>query len=253
MTACVNPGSSGKHVLRSDPQLRLSEYQRAAEYWVSLADPHCERVIMLENSGFDLSSLVDTVTSNPRSRRPFDAFNMGSNDVPDGVHYGFAELSMLDEAAERLPLWNASTLLVKVTGRLVFPSLPSLMNSAGSSVQFLGDARNRNLPARRTSENGALTTQVFAFTPQFYGSHLRDLKGEMTRESNFSSHIETMIYRKAFQARALGSPGVILRFPVQCDPVGYGATHNLHYGHGRDRWKSGVRRVARRVLPWAWV
>jgi len=252
MTACVDPRGASPHIARADPALRITEYEQAALFWSDLKDPRCERVVMLENSGWDLSGLSATVSSQ-RPRRRFDAFNVGSNEIPVGVHYGFAELAMIDAwlSGEGAP--KDDELLIKVTGRLTFPRLPRLVARVNPEAQFMADARSRHLPRKRTALNGALATQLLIFSAGFYREHLLDLRLSMTPDSNFSSHIETQIYARLFGLNRENSARVGFRFPISCEPVGVGATSNYAYGHGVDYVKAKIRASSRLVVPWIWL
>lgn len=252
MTACVNPGTSGAHVQRRDPELRLSEYVKAARHWARFPDERCTGVLLLENSGYDLDRLTRDVQAGG-TRRPFATMAAGQNDAPAGVHYGYSEFSMLDDASLSSHIWNDSEFVVKVTGRLMFPRLSSLIDSIPARADFVGDARSRRLPHSRTPENGALTTQIVAFSPSFYSDHLRDLKATMSALDNFESHIETKLYERVFPLAKSERNRVLMRFPISCEPEGYGATGNIEYGRGADRLKAAIRAAGRVVAPWVWL
>lgn len=252
MTACVNPGIPGAHILRRDPELRLNEYVAAARHWTRFPDERCAGVLLLENSGHDLDLLARDVEAGG-TERPFATMSAGQNDAPAGVHYGYSELSMLDDASRNSHIWNKSKLLVKVTGRLAFPRLSSLINTIPAHADFIGDARNRHLPHSRTSLNGALTTQLVAFTPSFYNEHLLGLKATMSAQNNFESHIETKLYERVFPLAESAPNRVLMRFPISCEPEGHGATRDIRYGRGADGLKAAVRAASRVIAPWVWL
>ena len=54
MTATVTP-STGAVVGRSDPNLRREDYAAGLRFWLNHPDPRLTRIVLLENSGYDLS------------------------------------------------------------------------------------------------------------------------------------------------------------------------------------------------------
>ncbi|MEI2269258.1 hypothetical protein OHB93_08060 [Microbacterium sp. No. 7] len=248
MTACVQPAETGIRVSRSDPQVRLQDYLQSVEAWLAMDDPDCEQVIFLENSGYPLDE-VRRLGDSPLALRPLIAAHVGDNAVPEGVSYGYAELGMLDAASQSLGAWASADLLVKATGRLRFPALPRLIDRVGAGVQFLGDARNRSLPRYRTSENGVITTQLLAFTPDFYGDHMLGLR-EAMRPAMGHRLIESVIYRQLFPLE--DGRRVRFRFPVSCDPLGHAGHWEKQYQSGADLSKSKARSLSRAIVPWWW-
>jgi hypothetical protein len=167
MTACVDPrGVDG--IRRGDPAVRLRDYARALQFWVDLPDERLSHVIVVENSGYDLEPLRELAARRAVRSRRVEFWNLSDNSMPAGVSYGYPELGMLDEASTKIAAWGEAPLIAKVTGRLTFPDLPRLIDRFPADAQFMGDARSRHRPSRRTGENGTLTTQLMLFTPEFY-------------------------------------------------------------------------------------
>jgi len=249
MTACVQPATTGIRVSRSDPGIRLQDYLQSVEAWLRLDDPNCKQVIFLENSGYPLDAIRDLGNSS-FARRPLIAVHVGDNAVPDGVSYGYAELGMLDAASQLLDEWSTASLIVKATGRLRFPALPRLMERVDEGVQFLGDARNRSLPAFRTSENGVLTTQVVAFTPAFFEENLLGIRESMMPIKGHRL-IESVMYRKLFPLE--DAKRVLFRFPVNCDPVGHAGHWQKEYQSGVHLLQAKIRDASRTIAPWWWI
>ena len=55
MTATILPAANAG-VRRADPQLRLEDYKRALRYWLNYEHSAADRILLLENSGADLSA-----------------------------------------------------------------------------------------------------------------------------------------------------------------------------------------------------
>lgn len=250
LTACIAPRTVSPLVARVDPNVRLDDYIRSLRFWLSFDDPRCVGVVLLENSGHPLDALQEVAARENRHGRLVDIRHAGDNHIPEGISYGYAELGMLDAAADTLPSWSAAPLIAKVTGRLTFPDLPRLIGRLDAGDRFVGDARSQILrPSRRTSENGIMSTQLLLFTPQFYREHFYGIRSLMRPEDHHML-IESVLYRALWPLRH--DPGVRMRFPVNCAPFGQAAHWQKDYRNFRERRMSFFRAGARIVAPWFW-
>ena len=240
MTACIAPRQVNPLVARVDPRQRLSDYIGALRYWLNSEDERCTSVLFLDNSGYPLDEIHQVAEESNRYNRPTLIRRVSSNDVPDGVSYGYAELGILDSAAREIREWEDAPLIVKTTGRLTFPDLGRLIDRTSGDVEFMADARNRHLPHRRTAENGVLTTQLMAFTPDFYRRKMMDLRDKMAPVKGHRL-IESVLYRELFELQQQRPDRVRYRFPVGCEPRGEAAHWEKRYGRGRDLFQGAVR------------
>jgi len=246
LTACVDPGRGGARVARSDPATRLEDYRRALRFWLDHPDPRFGSVLFLENSGYCLDSLQRECTRNPLKKR-VEFISVPDHPLPAGMHYGYAELRMLDCGTARSELMRGADYFCKVTGRLTFPALPKLLDRLPRDFLFAVDARGRSMLAPRRPQ--FVTTQLMIFNRHFYDAQLRSAwrkmaVGELTI-------IELLFWRELM--RYHGRPGCILRWPVNVDAVGIGAHWNKDYGSLRQRGVNAMRAAARRVAPQWWI
>ena len=51
MTACIDPRKGDCTLVRSDPAIRLADYESSLQYWLGYADPRIRRILFIENSG----------------------------------------------------------------------------------------------------------------------------------------------------------------------------------------------------------
>ena len=250
MTACIAPDAEHAILERADPHVRLGDYEAALASWLAVDDPALASITFLENSGYPLDTLRALVDGQPRLRYPVRLAHTGGGYFPEGVGYGYAELGILDWAAEHCEAFATDDLIVKVTGRLQFPDLPRLVRRLPSGTSFACDAVNLHRPSARTGENGVLRTQLLVFRADFYRAHLLGLKSVMRPERGHRL-IETVLYRTLWPLRA--NPAVLMRFPVNCSPVGRAAHWDKDYRSPRERARDAVRAVSRRVAPWLWI
>lgn len=246
MTACVDPRNAPVRLHRSDPLTRLEDYRGALKFWLHYPDPRVGKILFIENSGFPLQPLRETAAAENRLSKAVEFVSLDCNYVPENVHYGYAELSMLDAGLPSSGLLKDSTHFIKATGRLRFPGLTRLLDRLPRDYDFAVDCR-RNTRFVRTAQE-FVTTQLMIFSVPFYERHLRDVKSGMGEEA---SHIENLLYRELMKFS--NRPGAILRWPVNVDPHGHAAHWEKDYRSGRQRLVNAGRAVCRVVCPRWWV
>src|ERR1700728_4522341 len=115
MTATIVPAANAG-VKRADPRLRLEDYKRALRYWLNYEHAAADRILLLENSGADLSELrAIAENENPR-RKPAEILSVPGNRIPDGRNYGYTEMQMLDDGLALSQLRRETTHMAKTTG-----------------------------------------------------------------------------------------------------------------------------------------
>src|SRR5689334_2736226 len=128
LTACIDPGKSGAvQVHRSDPSIRTEDYKQALASYLAMPCPHIKGIVLAENSGSDLGPLIQFAEGNNTFSRKLEFLSFDGNVIPEGVHYGYAEMGIIDRALDSCEVLRASPHFVKATGRLFFPKLPKLL------------------------------------------------------------------------------------------------------------------------------
>jgi hypothetical protein len=246
MTACIDPSNGSRKVHRNDPSIRLQDYINGLNFWLNISDERLNKIVFIENSGYSLKLLQELVdTSNPLNKQ-VEFVSLCCNDYPPGVHYGYAELSMIDEAFAVSKLLNECSYFIKATGRLTFPTISRLLNHLTKDCMFAVDCRSNSLFI--SSAQIFVTTQLMIFSTEFYKKYLINAKSELSKDL---SHIETLIYRKVLSFN--GQDGAMLRWPVNVDPVGFAAHWDKRYDSPKQRIINTVRAFCRIVLPNWWV
>jgi len=246
LTACINPSNESRFSVRMDLNLRLQDYRRALRFWLLHPDPRLRNMLFIDNSGFDLSTLIDMVKKCNVLNKDIEFIQTGDNYIPDGVHYGYGELGMLDYAFTNSRLMKNSAYMVKATGRLTFPGLPNLLDRLPEAFDFAVDCRDNSLFVR--APQVFVTTQLMIFSTRFYGEHLLGIKSDLTPDLRL---IENLLYRKLILLR--GYPGAILRWPVNVPPLGHASHWNKDYGSLKNAAINFLRAHCRRLFPKWWV
>jgi hypothetical protein len=255
LTAAINP-SQHVQIARSDPQQRQQDYVRAFRFWLKNEDRRLTRLLFLENSGANLDVFRQISLHENPLRKEVEILSVPSRTVPLGMHYGWAELKMLDDGLSGSDLCRSCSHLIKATGRLTFPTISSLLDRAPQDFDALVECR---IPTQ-TYRNGTnfvqalikrecayVTTQLLLFRKIFYDKHLVNLADSMKPVAG-SAMIEDVIYDR-LQSLACAC-SIHFRFPVNCDPSGVGATLNEVYDSRGRKIVSKVRGLFRGTGLW---
>jgi hypothetical protein len=243
MTATIHPAANAG-VKRADPQLRLEDYKQALRYWLQYPHPAAGCILLLENSGADLSSLHAIAASENPQHKPVEILSIPGNEIPAGRNYGYTEMQLLDAGLLQSRLRRETTHMIKVTGRLIFPALGRALDKLHSPIELLVECRKLGFPRRGFDAS----VQLFVCSHNFYDRVLRDSRHEMN--STGIRLLEHLIYRKVIPFQ--GQPGIYLRFPCNIDPVGYSGFKSRSYRTAKATLTSAVRAALRVIAPDYW-
>lgn len=250
LTSCIDPNSAGQErVERSDPSTRLIDYKKALTAYLSMPCPQIAHIVFADNSGSDLTDLRRLhETVNPFSRT-MEFFSFEGNDIPEGLHYGYAELGTIDYILENSVKACQSKYFVKATGRLFFPNLPKLVSYAPPHYKALVDCRTH--PFRKPKDRRPFVTSTLClFETDFYQDHFVGKRSLMGQDTGIG--LAELLYYYILEDFKENSQ-VHRRFPFNVDPVGVGAHWNEDYQSRRYRRKAAIRGIMRRIAPQIWI
>ena len=249
MTATVIP-SPAANVKRSDPQLRLEDYKTALRFWLRYPHRAADRILLLESSGADLSELRHVAaTENPRNK-PVEILSLPGNIIPPGSRggSGYPEMQLLDDGLALSKLRRETTHMIKVTGRLLFPTLGRAIDLTPEPLDLLVDFRKLGFPRRGADAN----TQLFVCSHSFYDRALRnsrDLMSTAARPTNIRL-MEHLVFHRCLPFRA--QPGIHLRFPCNVEAIGYSGFSGKKYSSPKSVLTRATRAALRRLAPDFW-
>lgn len=247
LTACIAPTATTlqKHTLRrSDPLVRMHDYKTALRYWLDFHDERITGIVFIDNSGHSLDELRQVAIDSNSHHRDVEFLKCEPEAIPDGLHYGYSELEMIDEAFDRSELIRECGYVIKATGRLYFPALSKLLDRISGDCSFVADCRDFKFG--KYEKHYVLTT-MFVVQRAFYQDVLQDAKSRMIVLGD--GLIETLYFRLLKPLSSRRPDSVVLRFPINVDPVGVGAHWNNDYTSFKSRLVSTSRAVCRRCLP----
>ena len=243
LTATIIPAAQAK-VKRSDPDLRLEDYKQALRFWLGYPHAAATRILLLENSGADLSVLREiAVHENPLAKE-IEILSVPSNQIPAGLNYGYAEMQLLDEGLELSQLRFQTTHMIKATGRLTFPDIGRALDLTPEPFDVLIDFRRLGFPRRGFDAS----TQIFVVSHAFYDRVLRKARDEMN--STDTRLLEHLIARKVAPYR--GQSGIHLRFPCNVEPVGISGFTSKPYNSPGKSIARIMRGALRKLAPNFW-
>jgi hypothetical protein len=234
-----------KNALR-DPQLRLRQYAQALRSYLALPRPYPDAILYCENSGADIGPLRQIADTENPHRKPV-LFWQFAPEAPPEYGKGYAELEILDRAYEehlaRLP---ETTVIWKVTGRLIVSNFPALMASRPENCILYIDLRKLPLLRKSGNWNHYADTRIMAYTPSGYSQAFHGFRNgkSYASEKTLFHHLYPLI-------RA--TPAMCPRFRVQPIVQGVEGTLLKDYSSASQLIKNTVRAGARRVVPGLWI
>ena len=190
LTATVDPGGM-INTARSDPRLRLRDYQAAVQAWI-LHGP-CRALVLCESSDCPAAAFADLVAlARQRGRRlDYLAFRQ---DFPPRLGKGFGELGIIAHALERHPALAAAAMVVKATGRYQVANAQCLAaQCATEPAAVICDLRDHLTVA---------DCRWFAATPAFLRDYLLPRRGQCDDAAGV--FLEHVLARAAHAAMADG-------------------------------------------------
>ncbi|MBC7888338.1 MAG: hypothetical protein H7Z13_10660 [Ferruginibacter sp.] len=243
ITACIQPPVENlKAVFRSDAQIRLNDYITALRFWLGYREEKITNIIFIENSGYDLKELKQIAGNENKFNRTIEFIQFIASPIPTGLHYGYAELEILDTAFTLSKTIGQTDFFIKVTGRLYFPTLSKLLKKVSIKNRILIDFKDFKF--FNIQKHYAVTTLII-IRNDFYRDILFGAKTKM--EPVNGNHFETCYYN--ILKPLSGNKDIITRFPFNVNPVGYGAHLDVNYGSFNKRFANVVRKILRIVYP----
>jgi hypothetical protein len=171
LTATITPPPNAAHLARTDPALRLQDYERALDqHLAELGRGVIDRLVFAENSASDVSSLIARADAvGLRDKTEFLVFD-GLGYPPEyGRAYG--EMRLVDHTMQHSKIIAAedvaATMIWKLTGRYVVRNLEAIVARRPAAVDLY--CNMRNYPRRWVD------MYLMAWTRRGYEAFLREV------------------------------------------------------------------------------
>lgn len=253
MTAAVDPrGMTGLSVNAVDE--RAAQYLEVLRYYLNKGV--ADRIVFVENSGYDLTAFRKVAVEHPAV--PVEFISCQFNDYPRHLGKSYGEMQILDYVVDHSDFVREAGEFIKVTGRFPILNIDKLLSEADRRRPWALFCDCKDHPVYdwlRLGWNGhAADTRFFIvntdfYRQNFYGRYveLDDSAGKLIESLFFQvskerSQFEPIIRRFRTEPEYSGKAG-----HVQISIIG---TNN--YSGLMARSKRSIRRIARKVCPWFW-
>ncbi|MEI7977941.1 MAG: hypothetical protein WCI53_03785 [Bacteroidota bacterium] len=245
LTACIEPTQFKNKVQRNIASVRLSDYKEALKLWLHHKDDKITTVIFAENSGYDLTEIEQIFLTENIFNRNYKIFQSTASEVPNGLHYGYSELELIDKVINEVSLINNEDFIIKATGRIYFPQISKLIFKTIPQYNFVADSRIYSF--LKWNKNYVLS-DLFITKVDWYINNLLYKKNVMI-ELNVS-HFETLLFKEVYDKH---KKNILLRFPFNVNPVGLGAHWNVNYQSIQKKISYNFRAIFRYLFPKIWI
>jgi hypothetical protein len=140
LTSTIKPKSDQPQLKLTDPQSRLEDYRNAlAFYSNALKEGTIDRIVFVDNSGYDLKSLKESFPSTQIEWLSFYGL-----DYPPAYHRGYGEFALIDYAfanSDTLRALSPDDVIWKVTGRYIVKNLKRVICYAPKQFNLYCDIK----------------------------------------------------------------------------------------------------------------
>ena len=247
LTATITPPPGVPALARTDPTERLEDYRRALEFYIGLPESAVDRIVFAENSAGDLSPL-ERVVEGVAEGKDVELVSIDGPDYPVQHGRGVGETRLIEAALSQSRLLRGlgdDGRFWKITGRLRFTNLERLIATSPEACALYADFRRFPRPW--------VDTRVFACTPAaFRGLFVPrlDLMRQDKLDRQGYSAPEQRLFRELLAER--GRWRIVPRLRVEPAIQGYSGFDEDYARPARRLW-SGVRAIARKVIPGLWI
>lgn len=223
--ATVDP-SGVVFVKRDDPRERFEDYRRGLQQWVMRDD--FDKLIFVENSGYDLSGLREIADASPLSKDSVEFLSFDGQDFPRELGKGYGETLNFQYVLDNSKILDEDDRLIRSNGRYYVENMHVFFEALQPPTEMLTELREYLSYADVTVLGG--TVEFFRKYICPYGFEVNDSKGYYMEHA----------YARAVH-RALADGLVWRPFPEPPSVVGYSGTENVR------KKENALTRTARRL------
>jgi hypothetical protein len=199
-------------VKRVDPRERFEDYRQALGQWVKRDD--FDKLIFVENSGYDISELREIVDQSPLSKDSVEFLSFDGQDFSRELGKGYGETLNFQHVLDNSKILSEDDRLVRSNGRYYVENMHVFFEALQPPTEMLTELRQFLSYADVTILGG--TVEFFRRYICPYGREVNDSKGYYMEHA----------YARAVH-RALADGLVWRPFPEPPSVVGYSGTENV--------------------------
>lgn len=244
LTATITP-VKGAQIARTNPDERKRDYMTGFRFWIRNRDPRLRRILFIENSGASLDDFRREAEA--AVDKDIEFVSVPPISLPPGLHYGYAEMHMLDYALSRSRHRSITTHMIKATGRLQFPNISALLDRLPSEFDIAVDTCQA-LPFGLRPQ-AFIPTQLFLASHSFYATTLQASYHDLRPDYPF--YIEHLIYERL--KKMSDNPRILSRWPISVEPQGVAGYSGKQYDRLSRRILTTLRAALRKPIPGFWL
>jgi hypothetical protein len=245
LTATITPPTDAVKLARRDPSARLNDYLQALEFYLGVADRAISRIVFVENSSSDLSTLRALAERFPAKQVEFISFY--GLDYPADYGRAFGEATLLDYALAHSQIIQSlpdDAKIWKGTGRLRLTNIDRMVRRAPATYELYCDLRNVNAEW--------MDQRFYSFTRAGYRAILLNIAEQVREDLHNTLAAESLMYR--IVVKHVGPGKVVPRFRTQPFIAGVSGFANTDYSRGVKNWvKDYTKVLTRRLRPGYWI
>lgn len=229
-------------------EVRRQQYAEALTFWLTHPDERISGIVYCDNSTPDLAwthELVEKIDC----KRDFESLHCPDNNIPNGMHYGYPELGIIDYTVTHSKLLGRDPFFAKITGRFKYHRISELLDRLPESYDACIDFRKAYRKERKDWSAYRARTQLIFFRTEFYKKRLLHKRSLMLE--NQVGYIEEFI-PSLLPPSDEACSRVTFRWPIECQPSGVGGNGD-NFDSRKRRLKAFVSSSLRRFMPWVWL
>jgi len=245
LTATITPPSGVPLLERTDPQLRLQDYEKALQFYLQFVNKGIDAIIFAENSNSDVSSLKSIVEQfGLADAVEFLVFDGLDYPISYGRAYGeFNLINYTMRNSQTIAIHQDNLLVWKITGRYLIRNFAQIMAHKPSNIDIY--VNSRKIPILWAD------MYLLVWTIKGHETFLRNILNDLVAESTLQVQPEQVFMNLLEQN--LGNLKVQRRFNVTPLIDGTRGSDNQNYSQGGNLRKYYIRSIANKLLPWLWI
>lgn len=244
LTATITPPAGAPELVRTDPELRLRDYDAALSFYLKLLGHGLDQILFVENSNSDVSRLRARCADTGHGD-DVEFISFYGLDYPPEYGRGYGEMRLIDygiEHSQALKRFQSTDTIWKMTGRYICRNLLTMFRTAPRSFELYCDLKDRPMPW--------MDLRLFAVTRPGYDRLLRGVYTKLARSELRAAPEKEM---RRHVGSLLNTGSIIPRFRTEPIIDGVRGNDGRNYTQGRNLAKYAVRTVARKIAPFLWI
>lgn len=253
LTATITPPGKVPNLVRTDPEVRLHDYEKALAFYMTLIDQGVvDYIVLVDNSNSNISTLQDLIKQSKFADR-VEILSFYGLDYPAAYGKGYGEFKLVDYAMANSRIINqdkVNAIIWKVTGRYIVKNLAQVIQQRPSQFEIYCNFRfGLTRPLYKFQLLKWMDLYLLAWTHIGYNASIRDVYKELRADYYGEAEVR---FRELLE-QATEKPKVITRYTTVPFIDGVRGFDGQNFSHGSNLWKYYSRRLTQNLMPSMWI